>query len=158
MKTKVCLLCAEALPTSDFSFLAAGRNGLHPWCRACVKRYNQARYANKIRPTRQVAKVELRYTPLDKTRTQQRADHPGYRAAESVWRKLKKQGCVPPWVSFEDTLPIYEVAAKYGFEVDHIVPLKGKGVRGLHVPWNLQLLTPLENNVKGNRLPAGLGV
>lgn len=153
MPKKTCLICAEEQPTSAFSPLAAGRNGLHPWCRVCVKRYNQARYANKVRPTRQVAAVELRYTPLDKTRTEQRAAHPGYRAAESAWRSLKKRGCVPPWVEFADTLPLYEVAAKYGFEVDHIVPIKGRLVSGLHVPWNLQLLTRPENSAKGNRFP-----
>ena len=37
------------------------------------------------------------------------------------------------------------------YEVDHIEPMNGKDRSGLHVPWNLDLLTEEENQKKGNR-------
>lgn len=62
--------------------------------------------------------------------------------------RYKKQ--MPLWVDTKELLSFYDNCPK-GMHVDHIVPLKGKNVSGLHVIWNLQYLTPTENMKKHNK-------
>jgi hypothetical protein len=75
-------------------------------------------------------------------------------------RRAKKLQATPNWLTAEHHLQIEgfyllakEMERQLGqkYEVDHIVPLKGKTVSGLHVPWNLQILTKTENCSKNNR-------
>ncbi len=59
----------------------------------------------------------------------------------------------PAWLTAEDFKAmkhIYQEAHKQGLVIDHIVPLRGTLVSGLHVPWNLQAMDWRENSKKGN--------
>jgi hypothetical protein len=68
-------------------------------------------------------------------------------------RRAKKLKATPPWLTDEQK---QEIAYFYenrpvGHHVDHIEPLRGKEICGLHVPWNLQYLPSLDNIRAGNR-------
>lgn len=57
---------------------------------------------------------------------------------------------VPLWSEQEAIKEFYRLCP-VGYEVDHIVPLLGKSVSGLHVLANLQYLPKAENRAKGNK-------
>lgn len=65
--------------------------------------------------------------------------------------RAKKRNATPPWVDI-DTLRLVYNRCPEGFHVDHIVPLNGRDVCGLHVPWNLQYLPANANLLKSNKL------
>jgi hypothetical protein len=77
-------------------------------------------------------------------------------------RRAAQYNATPDWLTKEHLAEIEEfyVLAKElawlnegeTLQVDHIVPLQGKDVCGLHVPWNLQILTKAENVKKFNKL------
>ena len=88
-----------------------------------------------------------------------RQNNKGKRAKMQMNRQAQKLQATPQWLSVEQKKHIelfYLEAAKLsqGFNasihVDHIVPLKGKNVCGLHVPWNMQLVTKSYNCSKNN--------
>ena len=92
------------------------------------------------------------------------AEHRYYRKNKakflSKWseRNARKINASPSWLSETDKKNIaciYEMAKRLSncigiqHHVDHIVPLKGDGVCGLHVPWNLAAI-PARLNLKKN--------
>lgn len=79
-------------------------------------------------------------------------------AAQAMKRYAGRRKATPAWVDLTAIRFVYDEAARITEEsgeqhqVDHIVPLMGRTVCGLHVPWNLQVITKPENIKKGNRV------
>ena len=89
--------------------------------------------------------------------------NPDKHKAASNANRYRRRQCTPPWLTQEQRLEIKSIYAearemtrKTGVEhhVDHIHPLNGRTSRGLHVPWNLQVLRYDVNIRKGNSMAA----
>ena len=83
-----------------------------------------------------------------------------YREMVSL-RRRRFRLATPKWLSAEQKMEIrlkyrlaIELSRRTGVRhaVDHIVPLQGETVCGLHVPWNLNVVTQEENLKKHNKL------
>jgi 5-methylcytosine-specific restriction endonuclease McrA len=85
-----------------------------------------------------------------------------YKALTSV-RKRRHREATPKWVTAEQKLAMRALylqaqeltrITKERYVVDHIIPLISDEVCGLHVPWNLRVITQEENLQKSNKLLA----
>lgn len=145
---KQCPSCAMSRLTTEFHKNARNKDGLCVQCKICVFR------AQRIRRDRDPdAPLHARDSRI-LLETTWRQRNPGYYLAKAAERKAYKISATPIWLTSEhkqQIVELYNLARRTNMHVDHIVPLKGKNVCGLHVPWNLQLLTPTENMKKSNK-------
>jgi 5-methylcytosine-specific restriction endonuclease McrA len=80
--------------------------------------------------------------------------------ADTKARRRKHRDATPLWLTRKQKSEIrqlYQIAITMTqttgeqYVVDHIVPLRGEFVCGLHVPWNLRVITQDENLKKSNK-------
>jgi len=156
-------------------------DGFSRWCKPCKKEYKAAWYLinleterskalkyhyenyekNKERIIKTVNKWQIRnkdrYKEIAKKCYEKTKNK---RFAWQAFARAAKRNAVPKWINedlkqeiqkfyVEARLKTRDTGTKY--EVDHIVPLMGEKVCGLHVPWNLRVITQFENRSKQNR-------
>jgi hypothetical protein len=134
---KTCKMCKTTKSVFDFSMLIKGVSTL---CRKCQPELTGKEKQKLYRRLW----GEANRDKLNST-------------ARKRYKALKQQ--TPKWLTPEQLDEINSVYATALFcsrslgepyHVDHIVPLQGDNVRGLHVPWNLQVLKAIDNFRKRN--------
>jgi hypothetical protein len=159
-------LCTKCNVTKDFSLFhkdKTHKDGLRSFCKECVTSYQAKYYVDN----KQVIKERV-YDWIENNRDRHNAKC--YRwvsankakvNARTARRYASRTKATPEWVkSNPDYMWMFTEAYSLAklretmvggkWEVDHIAPIRGKTVCGLHVPWNIQVIQQSENRRKSN--------
>lgn len=161
-----CVLCARRLAREAYyananyreavkqrSRVAYEVNRDDPEFKARIKQRSAAHY---------VKTIDTHKNRREESRRRSYATNWTYYCARAAARRSKARKATPGWLTTEQRREIQAIYARareiteatsIRHEVDHIIPLQGKTVCGLHVPWNLRVLPAAENTRKGSAIP-----
>lgn len=171
---KSCSKCKKIFPsTSEYFYYRNKKKGyLQSFCKSCKKVHRQENWSKELkcqqkrRGNRPIETIKFSNADYSKKGchvcgTKNKGHGTWY--CRPCHKKLKaekkrKDKCLyksrlrkakPKWVDGKEIKRIYSQRPE-GHHVDHIIPIRGDGVCGLHVPWNLQYLTAEKNMAKSN--------
>jgi len=124
-------------------------------CKVCTKEWRRSKEAKRQRKHRdKLIKGNSKKKPWIYPREVY------FKGTGSICRIHKEQKdrnkvierATPAWADLDKIALIYEEAHSKGMHADHIIPLQGDSVSGLHVEYNLKILPKNFNLWKSNRL------
>lgn len=136
-KYKVCGKCARVKTLVDFTKDIAKTDGLADICRECsIQKSRDYRVNN--RDTARQSSLNNYYNHRDEYITR------------AIQYKTHRKFATPSGANLDKIKEIYDKCPT-GYQVDHIIPLQGYLVSGLHIETNLQYLTCEDNSRKSNK-------
>lgn len=160
MQTKTCTKCEETKPVSEFHHHKGGLFGVKSQCKKCVCARNSAYNKSHPEVRAKIAKKQDQRAEVKEYRKSYQKANRGLFRFYNMKRYATKKSATPPWLTEDQFLEIAsvyqhardcELVTGEPYHVDHIVPIQGKDVCGLHVPWNLQVLPADVNIRKSNK-------
>lgn len=175
-KGNSCVVGEQPQPYENFYKNSRMKDGYVNTCKSCDLARSKKRYldnrAEVLERTKAYGKANRHITRkasktyYSKNRDaaiQRRLDwskaNPERAAAMAAEYRARKANATPIWLTKEQKAEIVlfydlardcQITTGEKYHVDHIVPLKGENVCGLHVPWNLQVLPADVNIAKSN--------
>lgn len=162
---KYCTKCEKVHPLVNFGKNKNTSSKLHAYCRYCANNISYDWNTRNKEKRNEVIHNHNKRNPKNpeirkKYARKYRLNNLDKDAAKAAKRRAFKLNATPNWLSkkhFKDIELFYTQAKQLEkntgikYHVDHIVPLRGKTVCGLHVPWNLRVITAQENLKKSNK-------
>lgn len=177
---KKCTKCQKVKALEKFYADKRRKDGKQSQCSECQTKSNSVRYHKnkKVRERKKAYdKIYVSKNRENKNKNNKRwrdNNKDKYKKMSQEWKRrnrhkvvsytVKRQNALkkrtPPWLSEDQVKEIEEyywlsqdlkLVTGEKYHVDHIVPLQGEDVCGLHVPWNLQVLPSDINEKKGNK-------
>lgn len=172
---KKCGKCGEVKELTAFNKNKARKDGYQNYCKECLavskaawsarnptynRDWHRSNYDSQLEKRR--AYFQQYYLDNKEVIDKKNRDHycrnkVSYRVRQANRRAFEIKAS-PGWSDAEKVKAYYDVCAFFNevngytkYHVDHIVPLKGRSVCGLHVHNNLQIITAYENRSKSNR-------
>lgn len=174
--TKPCTKCGEVKELSDYRKRADSKDGHSHICKKCLS-IDGYRYRKDPEVKKRLKKLGKEYYKKNKKvllkkmqdyyiNNKESCNKNSYKYAKrnkhkKNMLKMSRLRATPKWLTKDQKKEILSFYAEsqlkkettgIDYNVDHIVPLNGKNVCGLHVPWNLRVIEASKNKRKSNKL------
>ena len=127
-------------------------------CKDCLSSFKRSKAGKEAKKLGSFVKAKSNKSLYHDEPTKKCLRHHAQALADGAARRAGLDMATPKWADRSKIKNIYqECIAKtklsgIKYEVDHIIPLKGKSVSGLHVHWNLQVIEASVNRSKSNKV------
>lgn len=178
MMNRICRICNVEKLITEFGKHSTYKDGIDTMCKPCLRAYRKRSwdadpkryrgYGKKYKAANKEVIAERGRKYVEENRDVRKATMQAYRKktpekqAEYLRRRqAAKMQRTPSWLTEDDIWMMREAyklarlrTKLFGFSwhVDHVLPLQGKVVSGLHVPSNLQVIPWLDNVRKHNKV------
>jgi hypothetical protein len=145
---KICCVCEIEKQINEFHKDKTQKDGHKHFCKVCAKIRRKIQHRTYYdNNSEKIIQSQLKYAK----------ENPEIIRAKNAKRRAAKLNATVSWSNKEKIDSVYKEARELELEdgikrhVDHIIPLQGENVCGLHVENNLQILTSEENHKKTNK-------
>ena len=178
VSTRACTACArdrkhlwnatnpDKVNAQKRAYTKANTDQVKAWKSASQKRNRASanarnrRYAATHREQLNAAGLARRLAHPEKEKARTKAwakTHPERMAAATARRRAATLRATPGWADKAKIQKVYDLCARFrslgcDFHVDHVIPLQGRNVCGLHVHNNLEIIEASKNRSKSNQL------